>query len=130
MSAKLADYLQVWGLEDHHIIFSDGSFGMGFSLHPVDASCWSIEQSNEYAQRLIQFLNGLPPEIDFQFISDIKAGNLELIERHQLSDVSDSEIVNELTSARCEKLTNIDAEGLLPKHGLLFFEARTNKSSF
>ena len=69
MSSKLADYLQVWGLEDHHIIFSDGSFGMGFSLNPVDASCWSIEQSNEYAQRLIQFLNGLPPEIDFQFIS-------------------------------------------------------------
>jgi hypothetical protein len=97
MSAKLADYLQVWGLEDHHIIFSDGSFGMGFLLNPVDASCWSIEQSNEYAQRLIQFLNGLPPEIDFQFISDIKAGNLELIERHQLSDVSDSEVVRELT---------------------------------
>lgn len=129
MSTKLADYLQVWGLEDHHIIFSDGSFGMGFSLNPVDASCWSIEQSNEYAQRLIQFLNGLPPEIDFQFISDIRAGNLEIIERHQLSDVSDSEVVRELTSARCEKLTSIDSEGLLPKHGLLLFVRRKPSSS-
>lgn len=73
MSAKLADYLQVWGLEENHIVFTDGSFGLGFKLRPTDASCWSIDQANDYSQKLIQFLNGLPPEIDFQLVSDIKA---------------------------------------------------------
>lgn len=124
MSAKLADYLQIWGLEGDNIIFSDGSFGLGFNLRPIDSSCWSIEQSNDYAERLMQFLNGLSPEIDIQFIQDIKSGNQKLIEQHLDSDSSNNEIIRELTLARAKKFQNLDEEGLLPFHGLMMFIRR------
>ena len=129
MSAKLADYLQVWGLEENHIIFSDGSFGLGFQLKAIDASCWSTDQANEYSQKLIQFLNGLPPDLDIQFVSDIKSGNDEIIRRHQTSDISESEVVRELTSARVKKFSELDAKGLLPNHGLIIFVRRKSNSS-
>ena len=82
MSGNLADALQVWGLEENITIFIDGSFGTGFRLMPIDGSCWSIDQANDYSQRLAQFLNGLPSEIDIQFVQDIKSGNSELINKH------------------------------------------------
>lgn len=124
MSAKLADYLQIWGLEGDNIIFADGSFGLGFNLSPVDSSCWSTEQANEYADRLSQFLNGLPSEIDIQLIQDIKSGNQERIDQHLASDSSDNEVVRELTLARARKFQKLDSDGLLPHHGLMMFVRR------
>lgn len=124
MSAKLADYLQVWGLEGNHIIFSDGSFGLGISIRPIDSSCWSVDQANEYSQKLIHFLNGLRSEIDIQFISDIKSGNAETINRHEQSNISESEVVTELTKARASKLYELDQQGLLPKHTAIIFLRR------
>lgn len=129
MSNKLADYLQIWGLEENHIIFSDGSFGFGFSLKPIDCNCWSVDQANEYAQKLIQFLNGLQAEIDIQFVSDIKSGNIELIKKHQQSDQGVSEVVTELTKARVQKFSELDSDGLLPKHDLLMFVRRKPNGS-
>lgn len=124
MSAKLADYLQIWGLEGDNIIFADGSFGLGFNLSPVDSSCWSTEQANEYANKLSQFLNGLPSEIDIQFIQDIKSGNQERIDQHLASDSSDNEVVRELTLARARKFQKLDSDGLLPYHGLMMLVRR------
>lgn len=129
MSAKLADHLQIWGLEKNHIIFTDGSFGLGFKLKPTDATCWSTEQANEYSQKLIQFLNGLPSEIDFQLISDIKAGNDEIIQKHLNSDISEDEVVRELTKARVKKFSSLDLDGLLPSHGLMLFVRRAPSGS-
>jgi len=128
VSGNLADALQVWGLEENITIFVDGSFGTGFRLTPIDGSCWSIDQANEYSQRLAQFLNGLPSEIDIQFVQDIKAGNNELIHKHgetideQSPDVED--VVQNLTKARVEKFQSLDQAGLLPKHGLFIFARR------
>ena len=130
MSAKLADYLQVWGLEGDNIIFADGSFGLGFHLTPLDSSCWSIEQANEYSGRLAQFLNGLPSEIDIQFIQDIKSGNNRIIDQHQASDVSDNPVVRELTSARARKFQKLDADGLLPHHGLMMLFVEKHLDQF
>jgi len=124
MSAKLADYLQVWGLEGDHIIFTDGSFGLGFTLSPINSSCWSTDQANDCASKLAQFLNGLPPEIDIQFIQDIRAGNKKIIDQHLASDSSNNKMIQELTLARVQKFQELDAEGLLPYHGLMLFVRR------
>lgn len=129
MSAKLADYLQVWGLESDSIIFSDGSFGFGFNLKPIDSSCWSTEQANEYSDKLSQFLNGLTANIDIQFIQDIRSDNRKIITHHLASDISDNEIVRELTKARVEKFQRLDSDGLLPFHGLMLFVRRKPSSS-
>lgn len=129
MSTKLADYLQVWGLENNNIIFSDGSFGFGFSLTAIDSTCWSIEQANDYGQKLIQFLNGLPENIDFQFVCDIKAGNSEVIKNHSQSDVSESDVIRSLTLARAKKFNDLDSQGLLPNHGLILFLRRKPSES-
>lgn len=124
MSKVLADYLQIWGMEENHIVFSDGSFGFGFLLKSQDASCWSIDQCNDFADRTMQFLNSLPAELDLQFISDIKAGNLSVIERHKESSTDCNEVVQSLTAARVEKFKDIDASGGLPKHSLYAFIRR------
>ncbi len=129
MSGKLADCLQIWGLEDDNIIFSDGSFGLCFKLKPVDCSCWSIQQRNDYAKQLIQFLNGLPSEIDFQFVQDIKTGNDELINEHLKNDSSKEDVINELTRARAAKFKKLDSDGSLPRHGLMFFVRRKPSKS-
>jgi type IV secretory pathway VirB4 component len=124
MSEKLADYLQIWGLEKDHIIFGDGSFGFGLQLKPIDCQCWSTEQVNEYSQRLIQFLNGLPSEIDIQFVSDIKSGNKHVIDRHGAGKDYHSTMIKELTDQRVQKFLDLDSNGLLPKHDLLVFVRR------
>lgn len=129
MSNRLADYLQVWGLEENHIIFSDGSFGFGFRLKPIDASCWSIDQVNEYSQKLVQFLNGMQTEVDLQFVSDIKSGNREIIERHNKNELNTSQVVQELTQARVSKFSELDSDGLLPKHELILFVRRKPNGS-
>ncbi len=120
MSQKLADYLQIWGIERNTIIFSDGSFGFALDCTPVDSSCWSVDQANDYASKLSQFLNGLPANLDIQFVQDIKAGNDGLIKRHSQSS-NPSEVVSELTAARLKKFQDLDEQGLLPKHGLTVF---------
>ena len=138
MSGNLADALQVWGLEENITIFIDGSFGTGFRLMPIDGSCWSIDQANDYSQRLAQFLNGLPSEIDIQFVQDIKSGNSELINKHSGTTkedlineepINEYKIVHELTKTRVEKFQSLDQSGLLPKHGLHLFVRRKASSS-
>lgn len=129
MSQKLADCLQIWGLEENHIIFSDGSYGFGFKLKPVDASCWATDQINEYNQKLIQFLNGLQTEVDLQFVSDIKSGNIEVIKRHKNSNSDTTTVVQSLTETRVQKFSELDQEGLLPKHELLCFVRRKPQGS-
>ena len=120
MSQKLADYLQIWGIERNTTIFSDGSFGFALNCVPVDCSCWSVDQANDYSMRLSQFLNGLPANLDIQFVQDIKAGNDKLTEKHSES-TNDSDVVKELTAARLKKFEDLDLAGLLPKHTLTVF---------
>lgn len=118
MKNKLADYLQIWGIEGNTVIFADGSFGFAAMCIPIDSTCWSTEQANDYAMKLSQFINALPPEIDIQLIQDIKSGNAKLIEKHQIGK-SESEVVNELTLARAKKFNDLDLLGALPRHELI-----------
>ncbi len=129
-SANLADYLQVWGLEGHHIIFSDGSFGFGFSLNPVDSSCWSTSAANEYSVKLMSFLNGLTVGLDVQFVADITSGNESIIKKHQDTNLSNDPIVCELTKNRGDRFLDYDLKGILPSHSLKLFIRRKPKSVF
>jgi len=118
----LSDYLEIWGFQDDAVIFSDGSLGMGLELKPRDASCWSSPQIEDFSQKLSQFLNSLPIECDIQFIQDITSGNLAVIQQHEaFGEKCTSEVVNDLTRARCARLNEIDSSGGLPKHTLKVF---------
>ncbi len=128
-SSNLADYLQVWGLEDHHVIFRDGSFGFGFSLLPTDASCWSLDLANEYSYKLMSFLNGLSVGLDLQFMADISPGNESIIQKHKDSNLSADPIVCEITQNRADRFLDYDQKGLLPSHGLKLFVRRQPKSA-
>lgn len=122
MSKALADYLQIWGLEEDNVLFADGSLGFGLRVEPVDCSCWSNEQANDFAAKVCQFLNGLPSEIDVQFVQDIKGGNKAVISAHAGQAAHEpSSVVSELTNNRIAKFEALDTEGLLPKHGLSLF---------
>ena len=47
LSENLADYLQIWGIEDGNVVFADGSIGFAFELEPLDVSCSSDENIND-----------------------------------------------------------------------------------
>jgi len=118
----LADYLEIWGFQDYHIIFADGSVGIGLELTTVDVSCWDDDQINSIADRTCQLLNALPSGLDIQFIQDIVGGNKSRIDAHKSLKADDaSEIADRLVEARVDRLAEIDNAGHLPKHRLLAF---------
>ncbi len=119
MKSALSDYLQIWGFESDTIIFGDGSYGFALDLKPLDASCWSNPRMNEFSSNIRQFLNGLPENVDLQFVQDIVAGNAEFLRTHQsYSGKCQNPTVLELTKRRVERLTNLDSQGNLPRHSL------------
>lgn len=125
MTNALADKLELWGFDRDAILFSDGSLGFGLELTPVDASCWDTERVNAFANRVVQFLNGLTPHIDLQFVQEIGFGNSETIEKHQTQGLgAKDEIAKILADKRAAHLSALDAEGLVPRHGLKLFVRR------
>lgn len=119
MSATLADYLQIWGFEQNFIIYSDGSIGFMLDSVPVDISTWSDDRINSFADSLSQFLNGLQPKIDIQFIQDIVPGNNKVIQAHKsLALNSNNQVAKTLCFERVDILSKVDEQGALPTHKL------------
>lgn len=119
MSVALADSLQVWGIENNTVIFSDGSLGACLELIPIDVSCSDSDRCNDLHDGLCSFLNALPSGIDIQFIQEIKAGNNKVIKNYEDQCLkSQSELIKELSLKRVESLNSLDSEGFLPVHGL------------
>lgn len=119
MKNSLSDYLQIWGFEGDIVIYGDGSYGFGFDVRPLDSSCWSTGRMNEFSGNVRQFLNGLPENIDLQFVQDIAGGNSAILETHLgYSNVCRNPTVSELTKRRFDRLKGLDSQGTLPKHSL------------
>jgi hypothetical protein len=122
MKTALSDYLQIWGFNDDTIIFSDGSLGCALEVIPLDVSCWSPGQIDDFGQRVAGFLNGLPDGLDLQLVQDITGGNDRIINQHGESGINcASEIVTELTQMRTTRLMALDTSGSLPRHTLKIF---------
>ena len=122
MTHALADHIQVWGFEKGVTIFADGSLGFGLKCRPIDISCWDEERTNSYAERIAQFLNGLPVNLDLQFVQDIEPGNHSVIEAHRaLSEASTNEVARALCEERSVLLKKEDAAGAVPVHALKIF---------
>ncbi|MBI2712750.1 MAG: ATP-binding protein [Bdellovibrio sp.] len=125
ISDTLADRLQVWGFESDCIIFNDGSLGFGIDLIPIDVSCWKDDSTNSLAERTMQVLNGLPSNTDLQFIQEIGAGNSEIVAAHQaLVDGKSGKMAQALCAARADRILDLDAQGLVPRHRLKLFVRR------
>lgn len=119
MSAVLSDELQVWGVEDDVIIYTDGSIGFGLELSPIDVSCADNYQANDLHENLCKFLNSLPSGIDIQFIQEITEGNERVIsENEKLCKKSQSDLIRELNLTKVANLRELDSYGLLPVHKL------------
>ena len=122
MNSSLADKLQIWGFEQDYMIFSDGSLGFGLSCVPFDISTLSDESINSYSERVGQFLNSLSSGLDIQFVQDIEAGNIHVIDEHErLSAASNNEIAKSLCIERVKRLKASDEAGHLPVHALKIF---------
>lgn len=117
--SSLADRLEIWGFEKDFIIFSDGSLGFALDCIPLDVSTWSDEKTNAYSERVSQFLNSLPPNLDIQFVQDIEPGNQKVIDHHhRLSTHSKNETAKSLCDERVNNLKRSDDAGDLPMHKL------------
>jgi len=118
ISNILADYLQIWGFEQNHAVFTDASVGAVFELSPVDVSCSDDEYINQLADRLGHFLNGLPSGFRLQFAQDIKGGNHDVISRFESQNTSDNLLSKKITTERAKRLFDMDQAGELPAHRL------------
>ena len=102
-SDVLSDEIRVWGFENNFIVFDDASLGFGLKISPIDIACSSDEEKNQLSSSLIQFLNGLPADLDFQLVCDIRAGNSSTICAFKdLSLNSEREMAKYLTNERAD----------------------------
>jgi conjugal transfer ATP-binding protein TraC len=125
MSRALADRLEIWGVEDDFLIFSDGSFGFGLRATPLDVSAWDDDGVSSLATRAAHFLNGLPEGVDLQFVQDIAPGNADVLRRHgELCRPEADEVAKALCTTRLARLTQLDQSGQLPTHSLRIFVRR------
>ena len=121
----LSDRLRLWGFEQDAMIFDDGSLGFGLKLTPIDQACFSDDTTNATKSKIAQFLNGLPPLIDLQFVADIGSGNHTVIAEHErLAEGAVSDEAKALTAARAKRLRMADEAGQLPIHELYCFVRR------
>ncbi len=126
----LAERLELWGFEDDVMIFSDGSFGFGMNVIPVDVAAWDDERINGYRAKITTFLNGLPDGLDVQFIQGIARGSEQIINAHsELRCPNVNETVISLCDARVRRLRALDADGVIPRHDLTIFFRRSPVSS-
>lgn len=130
MSSALADCLEVWGVEENTVIFSDGSLGFCLDVAPTDVSCVDTDHCNDLHQELCKLLNSLPSGIDVQFIQEIKSGNDKVIDEYEkLCHRAKSKLIKELSLKRVESLKSLDSEGLLPVHTLKLLVRKSPEKS-
>lgn len=126
MNHALADQLQIWGFEQDLIIYADGSLGFALDCVPNDVSTWSDERINSYSEKISQFLNSLPTNIDIQFVQDIVPGNDKIINQHQLlAQKTNNEIAKSLCNERVLRLRSADDAGEIPTHQLKIIARRS-----
>lgn len=130
MNAVLADELQLWGFEGNYQIFSDGSFGFGLRLTPMDVSSWDDTRTDHLGEKLISFLNGLPDDLDLQFVLEIGKDNAGTIQDHEnLGRKANDITAIMLHVSRVEALREMNGQSLLPRFQLLAFFRRPPKKS-
>ncbi|MCX6126592.1 MAG: ATP-binding protein [Proteobacteria bacterium] len=126
----LAERLELWGFEEDVMIFSDGSFGFGMSVTPVDVAAWDDERINGYRTKIATFLNGLPDDLDVQFIQGIARGSKQIINAHsELRNPEVNETVIRLCDERTRRLRALDADGVIPRHDLTILFRRSPVSA-
>ncbi len=128
----LADILQVWGFEGGKIIFSDGSLGFALKLSPLDATTWDDAKIDKLAQNISTFLNGLPSDLDLQFIQDITPASKVIVERFSaLGNNASDATAKALHDERCARLREeIDGATLPEQHLKLFVRRPIPKGAF
>ncbi len=128
MRSDLIGKIQIWGFEGDLVIFNDGSLGFGLELSCLDVSTWNPDRINGLATSLDQFLNGLPPHIDLQFVQEITSGNAESFDGHEgLARGCDSECTQALIQGRTQILRERDERGEIPVHSLKLFVRRPSR---
>ncbi len=129
MTPILADNLQIWGFQDEFVVFSDGSYGCGLELTPVDVSCWDDNRIDNFANRICSFLNGLQPGTDIQFAQEITGGNGRLIRSFETLRAGQlDETRAGLVDSRANYLRTQDSSGCIPTHRLRCFIRRKPSS--
>lgn len=119
---ELSELLRLWGFEGDSMVFDDGSLGFAMKLSSVDISCLSDEAKNDLKTRVAQFLNGLPPHTDIQFVGDITRGSSEVIEEHERLVASQcSEEARALARGRVSEIREKDESSQIPRHDLYCF---------
>ena len=121
----LADYLQLWGVDEGFAVFADGTLGFGFDLTPVDATCLSDDDLNGVSQQAMRFLSALPSGLYVQFVQDIVSGSGDVVAGHvALTSETCTPLAETLALSRATRLRSLDEAGQLPVHRLSLYVRR------
>lgn len=126
MSTSLADQLQVWGIENDTVIYSDGSLGAVFSAQPTDISFLPSDEINGLSVRLRTFLNALPEGTDVQFLKEVTPTPEEEL-KCQIGDSlpgTCQSLTDALNTERVNLYQTMNKDGLLVRHQILILVRR------
>ena len=119
LDSTLAHRLELWGFEDGVMVFRDLSLGAALKVQGLDITCLSDESINLLKGQIRQFLNGLEPGLNLQFVQEIVPGNEAEIEGHEARIGEEiTPLVSEIASARVERFNSLDRSGQLPRQVL------------
>lgn len=102
----IANKIPFFGFEDHFMVYTDGSLGVGYKLTGADISTASPEETNAIVEKLETMLVGLPQNIKAQVFYQLKDLAQGVIEEHkQISEHCDPKY-QPIRNARMEFLEN------------------------
>lgn len=104
MSKTIKDRLKIWHQDSDFLVFSDGSFGKGFSLVGFDISCKADEEINLFCEHLESLFVTLPEDYSLQFFYKLTPNVRDLIEEHKQVSSHSKAVYQPIRNARLDFL--------------------------
>src|SRR3989338_6050864 len=110
--------LPYWEIFDDVIVFTDGSLGKAYRLKGIDLNCLDHESINDIAQKVRNFLNNLPENINLQFIVNTDSNYDDLFVQYEKGG---SALSSYLSKKRLSFLKDLQNKSALKRHHLYLF---------
>ncbi len=78
----IAGKLPFFKFEDHTMVYTDGSLGVGFNLGGFDAHCASVDAINPFCQKIESLIVGLGPNLRLQVFYKLSGEADEVVGEH------------------------------------------------
>jgi conjugal transfer ATP-binding protein TraC len=103
---SVCEKIDFWHFEDQNdfMIYSDGSFGVGYKVQGYDIDCKTEEEINSFNQSIENLLLGTEEGLKIQIFYRLTSNVRRLIEKHKNVSIEASSIYQPIINARIKQL--------------------------